>query len=367
MNRSSRLGTRIAHLSLAAVLFAWASLATAVDPDEVSVKVVGKAQSGSAAKLLLSGIWPVACTPELDAAQIDGRDLNLRLRVSASGCLPRPTAFTLLVEHPDLVWPEPSVLRARLERVSPQGEAQLIGFRLIEVGNPDRVEPETGFWWNERGSEFDTAGPGQSILIEPQGNRLGVAVMGYDQQQDSTWYFGAGPLQQRSSEIRLLTLSGGSGPLQDYRQPEAARPAASLWLEFESSSRATAWFVVPTPLGGVELRPQSLVRFRFGDIAAQSWEGLWVVEGKHGSLMAAKFSLADTRPDGFILIDAVNQLWLDCLLPPERPNSPPSRCQLLGAEGESLGQFDDIGLGRMIGSDEHGGTLTAVRMSRQAP
>jgi len=363
MNASLPFGIRaLAGLLLAAAM-ALPGQAQAEDADGVSITVVGKAQSGKAARLMLSGIWPVACTPELDSALIEGRDLQLRLRVPGSGCLPRATAFTLLVDHPDLAWPDDGVLRTRLERVDAQGEVQLIGFRLIEIGTPSRVLPETGFWWNEKGGEHDTGGPGQSILIEPQGSRLGVAVMGYGTNNDSAWFFGAGPLQQRSSQVRLLTLSGGGGPLQDYRQPDAAQPAASLWLEFENSSRATAWFVVPSARGGIELRPQSLVRFRFGETAAQAWEGLWVIEGSTGELRAANFSLADSRADGFVLLDAANQLWLDCSLPEGRPNSPPSHCHLLGVEDEPLGRFDDVGLDRMQGASRQGSGLSAVRMS----
>lgn len=364
MNRLPTLGTQLALLALT-LLAAFCSLpAAAAQEDEVSVKLIGKAQSGAPAKLLVSGMWPVACTPELDDAQIDDRDLRVRLRVAGSGCLPRPTAFTLLVEHRDLVWPDTRVLRLHLERADAKGEVKLIGFRLIEIGSPERVVPETGFWWNERGGEFDTAGPGQSILIEPQGDRLGVAVMGYGDDQSSTWYFGAGPLQQRSSEVRLLTLNGGGGPLRDYRQPDIASPAATVWLEFQSSSRAIAWFVVPEPHGAVTLRPQSLVRFRFGDTAPQAWEGLWIIESKDGLLRAADFSLADSREDGFVLIDSANQLWLDCSLQAARPNSPPHRCQLLGIDDEPLGQFDDVGLGRMHGSDRGGSSMSAVRIPR---
>lgn len=364
MNRLTTLGTQTVLLMLAALAAFCTVPAAAAQDGEVSVKLVGKAQTGAPAKLLVSGIWPVACTPELDDVRIDDRDLRVRLRVAGASCLPRPTAFTLLVEHPALVWPEATVLRMHLERVDASGGIQLIGFRLIEVGAPERVVPETGFWWNERGGEFDTAGPGQSILIEPQGDRLGVAVMGYGDDQGSAWFFGAGPLQHRSSEVSLLTLSGGSGPLTDYRQPDIALPAATVWLDFQSSSRAVAWFVVPNAQGGVELRPQSLVRFRFGDTAPQAWEGLWIIESKNGLLRAADFALADARDDGFVLFDSVNQLWLDCSLQADRPNSPPQRCHLLGTDDEALGQFDDVGLGRMHGSDRSGSVMSAVRIPR---
>jgi hypothetical protein len=363
MDRSTSLGTRITRLLLAVALLCASTLLLAAQDDELSVKVVGKAQSGAAARLLVSGIWPVACTPELDATELRGQDLTVRLRVTATGCLPQATAFTLLVEHPSLEWPEAQVLRLRLERVDAQGDVHLIGFRLIEVGSPERVNPETGFWWNERGGEFDTAGPGQSILIEPQGDRLGVAVMGYAKDRRSTWYFGAGPLQQRSSEVSLLTLDGGGGPLQDYRQPDDASPAAALWLEFHNASRATAWFVIDSQHGGIELRPQSLVRFRFGDGAPQSWEGLWVVESTSGKLLAANFVLADSQAGGFVLVDADNQLWLDCVLSVERPNSPPEYCDLLGVDDEPIGRFHDVGLGRMLGKHADGDRLNAVRMS----
>jgi hypothetical protein len=364
MNRLPTLGTQLVLLMLTAMAAFCALPAVAAQADEVSVKLVGKAKSGAPVKLLVSGMWPVACTPELDDARLENHDLRVRLRVDASNCLPKPTAFTLLVEHPALNWPVANVLRMHLERADAKGEIRLIGFRLIEIDSPERVVPETGFWWNERGGEFDTAGPGQSILIEPQGDRLGVAVMGYGDDLSSAWFFGAGPLQHRSSEVRLLTLNGGSGPLRDYRQPDIASPAATVWLEFQSSSRAVAWFVVAEPHGGVTLRPQSLVRFRFGDTAPQAWEGLWIIESKDGLLRAADFALADSGDEGFVLIDSANQLWLDCSLQADKPNSPPRRCDLLGTDDEALGQFDDVGLGRMHGKDRGGNIMSAVRIPR---
>ncbi len=332
--------------------------------------VPGTLRPGIAPRFALAGSWDGPCPPKVAGQRAAGRDLAIELEAADEGCGDAPAASFRLTSASgwdgQAEFDTPGVLRVRVERRRPDGAPQLLAFRLFEYGKLTRRLPEAGFWWSERGGAFETGGPGLALLLEPQWPQLGATVMGYDADGQPEWLFGAGTLAAHTAHVPLQRLSGGRGPFDGYRQPQASQDEAALWLELGSAARATAWFVRDADGGGIELRPMSLVRFRFGESASTALGGRWLLDGLEEAPRALQLRPADgpATATAFVLIEDRLALRLECSLDPGRPNSPPTHCRLFDAEGVARVQFDDIGLDRMHGLDDSGRPVTALRLPR---
>lgn len=332
--------------------------------------VPGTLRPGSAPRFALAGGWDGPCPPRVAGQRAAGRDLVIELAAGSERCGDAPaSAFRLTSAsgwEGEADFATRGVLRVRVERRRSDGTPQLLAFGLFEYGQLTRRLPEPGFWWSERGGAFETGGPGLALLLEPQWPQLGATVMGYDADGQPEWRFGTGTLAAQTAQVPLQRLSGGRGPFEAYRQPQDSREEAALWLELESAARATAWFVRSVDGGGIDLRPMSLVRFRFGESASSALAGRWLLDGLEEAPRALHLRPGDgaATGTGFVLIEDRLALRLECSLDPARPNSPPTRCRLLDAEATALVEFDDIGLDRMHGLDEARRPVTALRLPR---
>lgn len=329
--------------------------------------VAGTMRPGAVPLFVLSGTWPGGCRPRVASQQAEGGDLLLRLDHSGSECPEDQATPFRLVSHRhwdgEPAFEAPGVLRVRVERARAEGQPQLLAFRLFEFGSQPRRLPEAGFWWSERGAEFDAIGPGIALLLEPQRPNLGATLMGYDDEGRPLWLFGTGALSSGVASVPLQRLDGGRGPFAAYRQPSDLQVVASIWLEFATAARATAWLLRPDGSGGLEVRPWSLVRFRFGESAAISLSGRWLVDGLDGEPRALRLRAdADADARGFSLVEDRLAQRLVCELDPARPQSPPAHCRLLDAHGEIEANFDDVGLDHLHGRGRDGGRVTAVRL-----
>lgn len=359
------LAQRLLKRLVLATGLCWALALPAADP--VSVQVVGRSSSGGPLQLMVSGIWPDACPPRPDGVEIgealagDTLPVRIRLRIPSPGCVKQATAFALPVAVGESGWKQPVRIRLHTELLRPDGSTTTLAFNLIEVGLLPSLQPESGFWWSERGGEHERGGPGQAILIEPQADRLGATVMGYGSGGEPEWYFGSGQLRRQSAGLTLMRLSGGSGPLADYRPPTEAEEIGTLWLELHSAARATAWFVQPAIDGGITVQPYSMVRFRLGDWTAPAWSGRWLLEfeGETPRVLALMPAAAAARPQFLVAEDGSRLL---CEGDPERPNSPPVLCRLEDAEQRPLAAFGDIGLHRLRGFHAGGGEASLSRL-----
>jgi hypothetical protein len=360
------LAERLLKRLVVAAGLCWTLPLHAADP--VQVQVVGRAQIGAPLQLMVSGIWPDACPPRLDAVEMQEAEpgtalpVLVRLHAAEGGCMKQATAFAVPVEIGNGGWKQPVRIRLLTELLQRDGGTITLAFNLIEVGLLPPLLPEAGFWWSERGGDHERGGPGQAILIEPQGDRLGATVMGYGPGGAPEWYFGSGQLRRQSAGLGLMRLAGGAGPLADYRPPAEAEEMGMLWLELHGGARATAWFVQPSAAGGVTVQPYSMVRFRLGDWTTSAWSGRWLLEleGETPRVIELKPALeAGVAPH---LVAGADGSRLSCEGDAKRPNSPPSLCRLEDARQRPIAAFTDIGLNRLRGFHAGGGEASLARL-----
>jgi hypothetical protein len=327
----------------------------------------------------LDGLPADTCSRQLAGIDRSGSTVVVRL-ARGHHCDPADVPTDTLTVQGHGRWGGRGVHRVRVEDDGgPAGAPRVLGFRLVQVGNqPRTLTPEAGYWWNEAGGEFDSAGPGIGLNLERQGDTLSVTVLGYGADGRPEWLFGAGPIAGRLARVPLLRLHEGSGPFDAYRAPASAQPAGLLHLEFLSEARAVAWFERPSADGpGITLAPLSIVRFRFAQHHANALLGEWLlVSGNAGrSGGQVRFSEAGTESLAptlrFEAIEAVDGGFrlptddgvhaLECEVDPGRPNSPPDRCVLRDAAGQLLVDFTDTALDRMRGWRPDGVAVTALR------
>lgn len=330
----------------------------------------------------LEGLPTDRCTRQAADADRSGSTVVVRL-TRGHGCAPSgPDAGTLKVQGNGR-WGARGVHRLRVEDDGgPAGAPRVLGFRLVQVGSePHTLTPEAGYWWNETGGEFDSAGPGIGLNLERQGDILSVTVLGYAADGRPEWLFGAGPIAGRIARVPLSRLHEGSGPFEPYRAPASAQPAGMLHLELLSEARAVAWFERPAAGGGITLTPLSIVRFRFAQQHANALLGEWLLVAAAGrswsqagkaqgpfsgtddsdsQTLTLRFEAIETTTDGFRLTTVDGLHALECDVDPGRPNSPPDRCVLRDANHQLLVDFTDTALDRMRGWRPDGVAVTAM-------
>lgn len=311
----------------------------------------------------LEGLPADGCSAQLAGVERSAGTVVVRL-TRGRDCDPAARATDTIIVQGHGRWGGRSVHRLRVEDDGgPAGAPRVLGFRLVQVGNPPAtLTPEAGYWWNEAGGEFDRAGPGLGLNLERQGDTLSVTVLGYAADGRPEWLFGAGPIAGRIARVPLSRLHEGSGPFEPYRAPSGAQAAGMLHLEFLSEARAVAWFERPAVGGGIRLAPLSIVRFRFAQQHANALLGEWLLVGDpDGGTTTLRFEGIEGMDGGFRLpaIDGVHAL--ECDVDPGRPNSPPDRCVLRDGDGRLLADFPDTALDRMRGWRPDGIAVTAIR------
>jgi hypothetical protein len=302
--------------------------------------------AGTAVRVKVRGEWPDGCVPAITDARLQGRDIVLRAEPRPGPCGKDAQAFetgteTLPLDRLKLAGN--GVHRIRFVVAGgPDQPGVLHAFRLFYVGNsPDPgFVPETGFWWPERGGEFDRAGPGLGAQMEVQSGTLSLSVYGFSAAGEPAWSLGAAPMRGHVAEVELSRLSHGAGPFDLYRAPSQIVTQGSAHVELVSPSRATLWFVQSgAEDGGLKLQPVSMVRFRFAQEPAEAWRGRWVVLAERDDgypTQRIDFSRLVRKKDGFMLLDADGEYRLRCVADAARPNSPPTRCSLRYASGDVL-------------------------------
>ena len=321
-------------------------------------------------QLMLQGVWPTRCTPEVRAVEQSGDDVTLVLASPAAACLPGRQQFSTRVRASEGRPIQPTragTMRVRVMVAERDGSQSLHGFAVIRVGDPPDIEPENGMWWSERSGGDASRGPGIAVQLELQGETLGATILGYGDDQSPEWLFGAAPLAGNLAELDLLRLSGGHGPFGGYRPPTEAAIAGTLWVELHGAARATLWWVTPEPDGRIELESMPIVRFKFGEDATHPWAGRWYIAQSRRSSTEPGLLLryVQTTPldHGFQLVAASGHV-LACSSDPLRPDSPPSRCTLADATGQPVAVFDDVALQRMEGVDPEGRAVRAIKLGR---
>jgi hypothetical protein len=331
--------------------------------------------AGTKVRIRIDGEWPDACVPELRSVRLDGQDIVLTATVPGGNCGAESRTYQIDSEQVPtaaLKLRRNGIYRIRFEvQRHPGSEPELQGFRLLYASNDSQPPfvPETGFWWPERGGEFDHAGPGLGVQFEAQASTLSVSAFGYDSQGQSNWYFGAGAISGRTAQIELSQLAGGAGPFEAYRAPAQATSVGSLHVELLTPSRAILWFVQPRGnAGGLRLQPVSMVRFRFAQEAAEAWLGRWVVLAERDDGYPTRridFVTIERSADGFILLDADGEHRLACRNEITQPNSPPFACSLLvTGDDKAAVEFRDIALGELRGWTGAGERIVALKLKR---
>lgn len=356
------------HVLFPALLaVALASSAAAAESGVAIEALLPHPAPGVPLRLQLGGLPAEDCVAQVAAVESLDTVMTIRL-AQGHGCGGSAPAGSLLVQAPGHAWSRRGVHRIRVEDDrGPGGAPRLLGFSLLQVGPaPPTVTPEAGYWWNETGGEFDSAGPGIGLNLERQGDTLSVTVLGYAADGRPEWLFGAGPIAGQIARVSLSRLQHGGGPFDAWQAPGAAEAAGVVHFEFLSEARAVAWFQRPGKGAAITLRPLSLVRFRFDDRHATSAMGEWLIVGgveigdprTHSTTL--RFDAIEPTAEGFRLTGDAGAPALECEVDPDRPNSPPRRCVLRDAGGQLLVDFTDVALQRMRGWRPDGQRITAL-------
>lgn len=331
--------------------------------------------AGTSLRFKVHGEWPDGCVPAIRDARIEGRDIVLRARVAEGPCTASPQPYetgteALPLERLKLAGNGVYRVRFEVQRSADQ-PAELHGFRLLYAGNtpdPDFV-PETGFWWPERGGEFDQAGPGLGVQMEVQSGTLSLSVYGFESDGVASWSLGAAPMKGHVAEVELSQVRHGAGPFAPYQAPKELSTVGHAHLELLSPSRATFWFLQPRPDGrGLQLQPVSMVRFRFALEPAEAWRGRWVVLAERDDgypTQRIDFVELEKTAIGFTLTDGAGEFRLQCDADRVRPNSPPTRCRLASKSGAVLDvDFDHVALNELRGWTGAGQRIVALKLNR---
>ncbi len=327
---------------------------------------------GELPQIEVIGDWASGCPPLLDGVEVLGNQITVSAKTDSNRCTAAPGPYQIRAEFPagskSLAAGETVRLRFEL-RDDPLNDPRLLAFELASIGDAEEtdaaiIDPETGFWWGEPGGEFDHAGPGIGAQIERQGGTLAVSFSGYGESGQPEWMFGAAAFSGQTSDIALTRLEGGRGPFGGYVGPANAAAVGRLQIEWLTSARAVFWFSRASVGGhGIDLQPISMVRFDFGQHPGLSWIGHWRLESSVRS-KPIEPEFVDILPDdsGFTLISKTGES-LTCESAPNRPQSPPAVCEFEHSDG-SIWHFEDVGLGRMQGSDEEGRAVRAIQLTR---
>ncbi|MFI4968840.1 MAG: hypothetical protein ACHP7D_01450 [Lysobacterales bacterium] len=324
--------------------------------------------AGPAQQIVVSGRAPARCAPELARVNLDGTDLNIRLKTPHTACdAQHMLPFALRIDPArDAGMPllPGQVYRTRVYS-GDDGGAHLLAFHLLDTSaRASAPLPESGFWWSEASAEAGAASAATGLSIEAQDGKIAIGLLGFADNGAATWSFGSGPSGGRTAVVSMVQLANGDPTFT----PTGARPSAQagprLEIEFVSPTRARAWLVRSDAGRDVEVRVLSIARSRFstGPLGSE-WSGQWVlVPDDNGA--PRMFEFADPSSldaENFHLDDAGNGAALDCRV--AHGTQHPELCTLSVA-ATTLADFDQIGLDHLSGRDGGGVRVQLLRVPR---
>ena len=322
--------------------------------------------------LMLAGNWPDSCVPRFLRASRDGAELELQLQSPRRECTEHPTPFEIPIEVRTAFGssaPQRQVYRVRIS-LSRGGEAaQLVGFRLLDLGAMP-VLPESGFWWS-RSQSADNAAvlAGGGIGLEVQGGQLAVSLLAFAADGSPTWYFGSADLDGRTAQVPLIRLLNGGGSAALSGRPAKVDAGPLLALEFIRPMQARAWLLGPTTTAEdapLALQPLLLRRAIFdGRVTGSSWLGTWVLVQDQDSRLLDLTRVVTDDGESFRLVISNNDdvaTTLNCRYRGSGSNAEIDGCSLVES-GHVVASFGQVGIDRMIGTSADGRSAQLVRLA----
>ncbi len=320
--------------------------------------------------LVIKGSWPESCLPVIERTVLQGHDIEVRLRASTRGCAETPSAVTLRT-NPAIAggWRELPLgtYRVRLFLRHGDGPERLAAFRLLEAGAREHApRPESGFWWAVPTDDGTPPLNGSGLAIERQGNELAVSLLTYENGAP-TWRFGSTTLEGGTARIAMMRMSGGGEPFQTAGNTPHASPDLALNLDFRSPAEVDAWMVMDTAAAGGGLREEraafSRVPFADGQVAT-TWRGRWIFtwdQSEHARVLTLT-TTSSIGNERFRLATTDTDIALECRMATTGARRTPDLCTL--SDGLTvLATFDAIGIDRMRGRAQDGGTVQLTRVS----
>lgn len=322
--------------------------------------------------LMLAGTWPDSCVPRFLRASRDGAELELQLQAAQRECAGQPTPFQIPIEVRTAfgnISPQRQVYRVRISLSRGDEAAQLVGFRLLDLGAMP-VLPESGFWWSRSRSVDDAAVLASGGMgLEVQGGQLAVSLLAFAADGSPTWYFGSAALDGRTAQVPLIRLlnGGGSGALSGHQAKVGAGPL--LAVEFTGPMQARAWLLGPTTTAEAAplvLQPLLLRRAIFdGRVTGSSWLGSWVlVQGQDSRLLDLTRVVTDDGESFRLVISSDDDVaaTLNCRYRGSGSNAEIEGCSLVEA-GRVVASFGQVGIDRLIGTSADGRSAQLVRLA----
>lgn len=321
--------------------------------------------------LVLAGRWPDSCVPRFLRASRDGSELTLQLQAPEHDCVEQPTPFYVLVEMRTAFagnTPGSRIYRVRITLSRGEDAAELIGFRLLDLG-ASAVQPESGFWWS-RSRPGDSAAPlaGGGIGLEVQGDQLAVSLLAFAANGTPTWYFGSAQRTGRTAQVPLIQLfnGGGSDALNGKQAGIQAGPL--LALEFVGPTAARGWLLGPSNAEAnapLSLQPLLLRRAIFdGRATGSSWLGSWVfVTGRTSHVLDLTRLVSDDGENFRLVIgsDDIGAATLECRYRGNGSSAEIDGCSMVQA-GRVLASFGQVGLDRLSGTSHDGRSAQMLRI-----
>ncbi|MEZ5462429.1 hypothetical protein [Dokdonella sp.] len=316
-------------------------------------------------------VWPVSCLPVISRTTLEGFNIDVHLRGNTAHCATVSTPVSLKVNPARESGRDRLALgiyQVRLYLEQAGGNAELIGFRLLQSGGDITLSrPESGFWWSVPGSEFGQTLGGSGVSIEQQGDDIAVSLLSYEA-GSPVWYFGSATMPGNTTHVQLVRMVGGDEPFSAPFSSPGAEPGMSLHLEFLSPSQAHAWLVRPRSEDSlvVDIQPLNLMRVPFNEgPAGQHFRGEWVLvtDQARDAKVVTLVELITSDQESFRLVDKFGSVSLQCRSRDIGGYPSAVFCSL--TEGSTvLADFDQIGLDRLSGLDASGTAVRLIRLPR---
>ncbi|MGB4858730.1 MAG: hypothetical protein WBP11_05325 [Dokdonella sp.] len=350
-----------------------ASLSSPVNARELGAMTlhVHEATGDRPQVLVLTGRWPDSCVPRFLRASRDGAELTVQLQAPDHDCAEQSTPFQIPVETRTAFaasTPESRIYRVRITLSRGEGAAELIGFRLLDLGAA-AVQPESGFWWS-RSRPGDTAAPlaGGGIGLEVQGDQLAVSLLAFAANGTPTWYFGSAQRIGRTAQVPLIQLFNGGGSDDLNGKQTGVQAGPLLALEFVGPTAARGWLLGPTGAeADAPLNLQALLLRRAifdGRATGSSWLGSWVFVLGRTSHVIDLTRLVNEDDDSFRLFIGsadFGAATLECRYRGNGSSAEIDGCSMVQA-GRVLASFGQVGIDRLSGTSDDGRNAQLLRI-----
>lgn len=319
--------------------------------------------------LVVEGVWPNSCLPEVVRTSLEGSNIDILLRGSSRSCSDVASPLRLKVNPARESGMRQFALgtfQVRLHLLQADGSSLPIGFRLLQSGWDDTLSrPESGFWWSVSSTAPEALLAGSGLSIEQQGKNLAVTLLSYEAGAP-VWYFGSAQMPGNIAHVPLLRMVGGDEPFATPNGGPRAEPGLSLNLQFLGPAHAQAWLVRARPGAdrGLDIQALNLLRLPFEtERNGAAWRGEWVLvvgEARQARILDLA-DLVTADAESFGLSDRADGSTLQCRLEDIGGHPTPAFCSL--ADGERvLADFDHVGLDRLSGLDPDGNPVRLVRL-----